>query len=133
MKSHYLVLAAAILSVPAMVFAEGVNSTLPQKTVNQWTCAEFVGIDDQFKPKAIYWASAHAKGGKKHKANVLNIEGTEKVIPIVIDECTKQPKATFWEKLKNAWQTVETSAKADAKEIKSNLGDIKTNVISNPE
>ena len=55
------------------------------------------------------------------------------MIPIVIDECTKQPKATFWEKLKNAWQTVETSAKADAKEIKSNLGDIKTNVISNPE
>jgi hypothetical protein len=32
MKSHYLVLAAAILSVPAMVFAEDANSTLPQKT-----------------------------------------------------------------------------------------------------
>ena len=31
MKSHYLVLATAILSVPAMVFAEGITSTLPQK------------------------------------------------------------------------------------------------------
>ena len=131
MRFQYLALTTAILSVPAMVLAEDANTTLPQKAVNQWTCAEFVGIDDQFKPKAIYWASAHAKGGKIHKSNVLNIEGTEKVIPIVIDECTQQPKATFLDKLKNAWQTVETDAKADAKEIKTNLEDIKTNMIDN--
>ena len=133
MKSHCLILATAILSVPAIVLAEKANSTLPQKPVNQWTCAEFVGIDEQFKPKAIYWASAHTKGSKKHKSNVLDIEGTEKVIPIVINECTRQPKATFWEKLKINWQTVEADAKADAKEIKSNLGDIKTNIINNPQ
>jgi acid stress chaperone HdeA len=130
MKLPYLIFSVAMLSIPALVFAEDSNNATPQKPITKWTCEEFVAIGEEFKPKAIYWASAHAKGGKKHKSTVLNIEGTEKVIPIVIDECTQQPKATFWDKLNNAWHKVETEAKADAKEIKTNLEDIKTNMVT---
>ncbi len=133
MKLHYLVLTAVVFSISAIAVAEDTNNAPSQKAIDKWTCEEFVAIDEQFKPKAVYWASAHAKGGKKHKSNVLNIEGTEKVIPIVIDQCTQEPKATFWSKQKGAWQQVEAGAKADAKAIKSDLEDIKTNMISNPK
>ncbi len=128
MKLHYLIFSIAILSIPTLVTAEDKNNIPPQKPITKWTCEEFVAIGEEFKPKAIYWASAHARGGKKHKSNILNIEGTEKVIPIVIDECTQQPKATFWDKLNTAWHKVDSEAKAAAKEFKNNLEDIKTNI-----
>ncbi len=128
MKLHYLIFSIAILSIPTLVIAEDKNNVPPQKTIKKWTCEEFVAIGEEFKPKAIYWASAHARGGKKHKANILNIEGTEKVIPIVIDECTRQPKASFWDKLNNAWHKVNTESKAVTKEFKANLEAIKINL-----
>lgn len=128
MKLHYLIFSIAILSIPMLVMAEDKKNVPPQKPITKWTCEEFAAIGEEFKPKAIYWASAHARGGKKHKSNVLNIEGTEKVIPIVIDECTRQPKARFWDKLNNAWRKVNTESKAVTKEFKANLEDIKTNL-----
>ena len=44
--------AAAITTLAAKV----------EKPVTQWTCADFLSVDDQFKPKVIYWAAAFAKG-----------------------------------------------------------------------
>jgi acid stress chaperone HdeA len=121
----------AILSVPVLAAAEEATpKAAPNTAVDKWTCEEFLAIDEQFKPKAVYWASAHTKAGKKHKDKVLNIEGTEQVIPMVIDECTKAPKATFWQKLKSSWDKAEQNAKAEMKEIGSDLGDIKTNMIN---
>ncbi len=127
-----------ILSVPVSVLAAAETTTsaatpaaaAPNTAVDKWTCEEFLSIDEQFKPKAVYWASAHGKMGKNHKNKVLNIEGTEQVIPMVIDECTKAPQATFWQKLKASWKLAEQSAKTDLKEIKSDLGDIKTNMMN---
>lgn len=130
MKTSILVL-FVFLSVPVLAAAEQTTPTAsPDTAVDKWTCEEFLAIDEQFKPKAVYWASAHAKMGKKHKAKILSIEETEQVIPMVIDECNKAPKATFWQKLKASWQNAETSANNELKEIKSDLGDIKTNMMN---
>lgn len=122
-----------LLSVPVFAAAAD-NSTAatPNTTVEKWTCEEFLAIDEQFKPKAVYWASAHSKMGKKDKEKVLNIEGTEQVIPMVIDECTEAPKATFWQKLKASWEKAEHSAKAEMKAIKSDLGHVKDKITSKP-
>ena len=121
----------ALLSIPALAAAEKTSpGAAPDTAVDKWTCEEFLAIDEQFKPKAVYWASAHTKMDKKHKDKVLNIEGTEQVIPIVIEECAKTPKATFWQKLKTSWTKMEQGAKNEFKDIKSELGDIKTNMMN---
>ena len=101
MQLCYVVLVIGILSVSVAVRAEDAKNKAAQKPVSHWTCEEFLGFDDEFKPKAVYWTTAHTKGGKPEEG-VIDIEGTEKVIPIVMEEYRKEPKATFWQKVKNA-------------------------------
>lgn len=52
---------------------------------------------------------------------MIDIAGTEKVTPIVIDDCQKAPQASFWQKLKGAWAKVEADAKAEAKKIEKKI------------
>ena len=47
----------------------------------------------------VYWAVAYGKGGKPQSA-ILDLEATEKVMPVLIDECKKAPKESFWQKMK---------------------------------
>ena len=87
-----------------------------KKPLAKWTCADFVGVEDDFKPKLIYWATAYSKAGKPEVATI-NIEGTEKVIPIITEDCKKAPQESFWQKLKAAWKRVEAEIKSIEKKI----------------
>jgi acid stress chaperone HdeA len=93
-----------------MTAATAAVSAEIKKPIPQWKCSDFLAVDDQFKPKVVYSATAFAKGGKP-RASVVDIEGTEKVVPRVIDDCTKEPGASFWQKLKGEWDSVEREAK----------------------
>ena len=109
MKLGQLALLIAI-AIPAGAAAD------TKKPVAQWTCADFLGVEDTFKPKLIYWASAHAKADKPEVATI-NIEGTEKVIPIVIEDCKKAPQDAFWLKLEAGWKRVEADLKSFEKKL----------------
>lgn len=121
MKIRHLLIALAIASVGASAAAE-TKTPAPEmkKPVTQWTCKEFIALADQYKPNVVYWASAYAKGGKP-EASELDIEGTETVTPIVIQDCEKQPKASFWQKLKGAWAKVEHKAKSETTKMEKKL------------
>ena len=108
------------LSPAAAAVATTATAAETKKPVGQWTCADFLAVEDQYKPKAVYWATAYAKGGKP-EASVIDIEGTEKVTPMIIDECTKAPQASFWQKLKAEWKKVKAEAKAEAKKIEKKM------------
>jgi acid stress chaperone HdeA len=108
------VLLAVILVPSVAVAAEA------KKPVAEWTCEDFLVMDDQFKPKVVYWATAYAKGGKP-EASVVDIEGTEKVTPMIIDECQKAPKASFWQKLKGEWKKVEAETKTEMKKMEKKM------------
>jgi acid stress chaperone HdeA len=109
-------------ALPLIIAAVAASAAAAEnkKPVAKWTCEDFVGVDDQFKPKVVYWATAYAKGGKP-EASVVDIEGTEKVTPIVIDECQKAPQASFWQKLKGAWAKVEADTKAEMKKMEKKM------------
>lgn len=102
MKTHYLLLAAAAL------YAQTAHADA-KKPVANWTCEEFLAVEGDFQPKVVYWASAKAKSGKP--GGIVDIEGTEKVVPIIVDDCQKEPSSSFMTKLKNAWRAVEDEAK----------------------
>ena len=70
-----------------------------QKPLTKLTCEEFLGVDESFKPKMVYWAAAYGKGGKPEAA-VLDVEGTEKMIPVLIEKCKAAPKSSFYQKVK---------------------------------
>ena len=77
-----------------------------KKPLAKLTCEDFVGLDESFQPKAVYWAVAYGKGGKP-EAEEVDVAGVETVVPFVVQECKKAPKESFWEKVKAEWRKVE--------------------------
>ncbi|WP_444919456.1 acid-activated periplasmic chaperone HdeA [Microbulbifer sp. CnH-101-G] len=99
MKSTHYILPLVIASLAA---SAALADKHPKKPAKDWTCADFLAIDDEFKPKAVYWAAAYSKRGKE-EGDMLDIDGTEKVTPMIITACTKAPKESFWTKFKDEW------------------------------
>src|SRR5215831_9467376 len=77
-----------------------------RKPVTQWTCAEFLSVDDEFKTTVVSWAKTFAKGHQR-EAPAIEVKGIEKVTTQIIGECTLAPEASFWSSLKNGWKKIE--------------------------
>ena len=63
------------------------------------TCEDFLVLDDVVKPKVVYWAEGFNRKGKATDA-VVDIDATDKLVPVLVTECKQTPKETFWEKIK---------------------------------
>jgi hypothetical protein len=90
------VVATTLFASSTMVFGQ---SSGGKKALEKMTCEDFVGLDDSFKPDAVYWAIAYGEDGKPESAGV-NVEGIEQTVPVVIEACQKAPKESFWQKVK---------------------------------
>jgi len=90
------VVAASLVAGSSVAFGQ---SAATKKPLGKMTCEDFIGIDDTFKPKVVYWAVAYGQDDKPESAGI-NIEGTEKMIPVLIETCKKAPKESFWQKVK---------------------------------
>ncbi len=86
-------LAACLLLVNATTAAE-------DKKPSEWTCQDFLAVDDLIKPQVVYWMEGYSMAGKPEFAEV-DVESFERPITTVITECEKEPKASLWEKIKN--------------------------------
>jgi hypothetical protein len=82
------------------------HKAVAKKPLAKMTCEDFVGLDETFQPKAVYWAVAYGKGGQP-EAEVVDVEGVETVVPFVVEECKKAPKESFWQKVKAEFKKME--------------------------
>jgi acid stress chaperone HdeA len=119
MKFTHLLSLGLAASVAATAGAAAAQTPV-KKPLGQWTCEEFLVVEDQSKPKVVYWATAYAKGGKP-EASIIDIEGTDKLTPIIVDECRKAPKASFWQKVKAEWRKVESEMKKVEQKAKKTM------------
>lgn len=69
------------------------------------TCEEFLALDDVSKPKLVYWIEGFNHKGKVEDAT-FDIETSDRLVPVLIEECHKEPKASFWMKVKKEWKKV---------------------------
>jgi acid stress chaperone HdeA len=90
------VVAAVLVAAPTIAVGQSDGA---KKPLGKITCEDFLGFEDSFKPKMVYWAAAYAQGGKPESAGV-HVAGIEKMVPAVIENCKKAPKDSFWEKIK---------------------------------
>jgi acid stress chaperone HdeA len=90
------VFAATLVAGSTGAFAQSSDANKP---VGKMTCEDFLGIEDSFKPKVVYWAVARSQSGKPESAGV-NVAGIEKIVPVIVEHCKKAPKESFWEKVK---------------------------------
>jgi acid stress chaperone HdeA len=88
------VVTAALVSGSAVA-----QSTGAKKPLAKMTCEDFIGFEESFRPKVVYWAVAYGQGGKPESAGV-HVAGIEQMIPVLIEGCKKAPKESFWEKVK---------------------------------
>lgn len=90
-------------AAPSVVTAA---SGVPQKPATAATpkpvkmsCKEFVALDDTVKPKVVYWAEGFSKKGKPVDS-VIDVDETDKLVPMLVTECKETPKLSFWQKIK---------------------------------
>jgi acid stress chaperone HdeA len=102
--------------ITAFTFGAASLAADTKKPLAEWTCADFLGVEGTFRPKLIYWATAYSKAGKPESATI-DIEGTEKVIPIITEDCEKAPQDSFWQKLESGWKRIEDEVKALEKKL----------------
>jgi len=99
---------ACLVVLPAS-FAAGIQhaSDAENPKLTTLKCKEFIAYNASYQPQVIYWAAAYAKGGSPENA-VLDIEETEQLVPVVIAECKKTPKASFWQVVKAKFKEVHS-------------------------
>lgn len=81
--------------------AKAVKGTNPVKM----TCEDFLALEDVAKPKVVYWAEGFDHKGKAEDAAV-DVETTDSLVPVIIEVCQKEPKASFWKKMKAEFKKV---------------------------
>lgn len=68
------------------------------KPVSQWTCEDFLAIDDAFYPTAIGAAEIITQKGKVEDPT-LDISGIATSTPLIVEACEKAPKESFIQKV----------------------------------
>jgi len=81
--------------------AKATKGTKPAKL----TCEEFIALEDVAKPKLVYWAEGFNRKGQAEDA-VFDVETTERIVPIMIEVCKKEPKESFWKKVKEEFKKI---------------------------
>jgi len=99
MKLKRIATAAVVTTLFASSTVTFAQSASSKKPLEKMTCEKFVGLEDSFKPDAVYWAVAYGEDGKPEGAGV-SVEGIQQIIPVVIEACQKTPKESFWQKVK---------------------------------
>ena len=63
------------------------------------TCQDFVALEDVAQPRVVYWSQGFNKDAGAADA-VVDIDGTDRLVPVLVQECKATPKLTFWQKIK---------------------------------
>ena len=75
------------------------------------TCREFLSLDEVQRPKVVYWAQGLNHKGKPADA-AIDIVSTDQLVPLVVEQCTSAPTASFWDKLDASWRHLETTLRS---------------------
>jgi acid stress chaperone HdeA len=74
------------------------------------TCKEFLSIDDVSRPGVVYWAEGVNHKGKPEDA-VIDVGATNRLVPVITEECKARPQASFWRQMDAAWHRAEADVK----------------------
>lgn len=102
MKFKMLLIGAASL----LVFSTISNAAETKKPIKSWTCDDFIALDESYKPTAVGIAEILNKKGKVEDT-VLDVDGIEKITPIIVDSCKNDTQSSFVNKVKTEYQKLK--------------------------
>ncbi|USE34774.1 acid-activated periplasmic chaperone HdeA [Endozoicomonas sp. SCSIO W0465] len=65
----------------------------------EWTCADYLALQEDYQPYAVGWATAYSKAGKPEDS-VFDVQGIETIRPTLFEFCNRNPQASLWDKVK---------------------------------
>jgi acid stress chaperone HdeA len=89
-----LVATAASAATPAPA-----KSTAPIKPITM-TCRDFLSYDVVTRPQIVYWSEALNQKKKPEDAQI-DVESINALVPVLVQDCQREPQASFWTKMKN--------------------------------
>lgn len=104
MKKLSLIILSCVALAPMLV-----NAAPNKKPVNKWTCEDFLVLDTTYQPTAIGVSIALNMNNKGMENQVIDMQGIEKITPIVVQECKKDKKQSFKKTLHTEWAKIKHS------------------------
>ena len=101
-----LLLTGALVVCPGLVFGAadskpGTANSGSGKPIAQWTCADFIAVQDSFKPYAVGWTEGYSKSGKPED-EIMSVDGVETMVPYLVTVCQQNKKMPLKEAVKSA-------------------------------
>lgn len=92
-----------VMMVTVVLGGTAMSDTPPRspKTISptKWTCADFLSFDEATRPQIVYWSE-----GFRHKEKTasvaFDVDRINSLVPQLIADCTKEPHASYWAKMK---------------------------------
>jgi acid stress chaperone HdeA len=90
------VVAAVLMTGSVLVLAE---ASTPRKPIRAMTCHDFLLIADAAKPEIVYWVATYGEAGKP-QSTVIDVDDTDRIVPVVVDACRQAPNESLWQKVR---------------------------------
>ncbi len=100
---HGLAMAAA----PTQTDKATMTTAKTAKAINPTTitCQEFLSYDEVTRPQIVYWSEGLNSKGKPQEA-VIDVDRINNLVPVLVDDCTKEPQSSYWHKMKLALKRI---------------------------
>ena len=100
--------ASVAIAGTALASDAGVDGGAPQASKikpSKMTCQDFLALDDVSQPKVVYWTEGFNQKGKPDDV-MFDTEATDRLVPVLIEVCKKEPTASFWKKTKAEFKKI---------------------------
>ncbi|WP_130904898.1 MULTISPECIES: acid-activated periplasmic chaperone HdeA [unclassified Pseudomonas] len=91
---------AFIATLAILVSSSVLAAKAPKTPVDKWTCSDFLEMDEEYQPSAVFFVEGFTKSGTPVDA-VMDVDGTLTQTPRVVDACTENPQASFVNTIKS--------------------------------
>jgi acid stress chaperone HdeA len=98
---------AAMADTPATTDNGAMATAKPVKAIKpaELTCAEFLSYDEVTRPQIVYWSEGLNSNGKPEDS-VIDVERTNRLVPVLVEDCTREPKSSYWQKMKQEFKRI---------------------------
>jgi acid stress chaperone HdeA len=96
---------SATADTPAMTDKTATAAAKSTKSIKpmQLTCEEFLSYDEVTRPQIVFWSEG-MNGKGKPNSGVIDVERTNSLVPVLVEDCRQEPKTSYWTKMKEEFK-----------------------------
>jgi len=88
-------------AAPAMPTPKPIKAIKP----TELTCEDFLSYDEVTRPQIVYWSEG-LNGKDNPKDAVIDVERINSLVPVLVEDCAKEPKSSYWQKMKQEFKKI---------------------------